>query len=57
MGFDYAPGDLIAALTAEGMGPLDEIAIAYCVHGFAPTHGTALSALEASTCSRRRATE
>jgi short subunit dehydrogenase-like uncharacterized protein len=46
MGFDYVPGDLIAALTAEGMGPLDEIAIAYCVHGFAPTHGTALSALE-----------
>lgn len=46
MGFDYAPGDLIAALTAEGMGPLDEIVIAYCVHGFAPTHGTALSGLE-----------
>jgi short subunit dehydrogenase-like uncharacterized protein len=46
MGFDYAPGDLIAALTAEGMGPLEEIAIAYCVNGFTPTHGTALSALE-----------
>ena len=46
MGFDYAPGDLIAALTAEGMGPLEEIVVAYCVHGFAPTHGTALSALE-----------
>lgn len=46
MGFDYVPGDLIAALTAEGMGPLDEIAIAYRVHDFAPTHGTALSALE-----------
>ncbi|HEX8959403.1 MAG TPA: saccharopine dehydrogenase NADP-binding domain-containing protein, partial [Solirubrobacterales bacterium] len=46
MGFDYAPGDLIAARTAEGMGPLDEIVIAYCVHGFAPTQGTALSALE-----------
>jgi short subunit dehydrogenase-like uncharacterized protein len=46
MGFDYAPGDLIAALTAEGMGPLEEIAIAYHVQGFAPTHGTALSALE-----------
>jgi short subunit dehydrogenase-like uncharacterized protein len=46
MGFDYAPGDMIAALTAAGMGPLEEIAIAYCVHGFAPTHGTALSALE-----------
>jgi short subunit dehydrogenase-like uncharacterized protein len=46
MGFDYLPGDLIAALTAEGMGPLDEIVVAYCVYGFAPTHGTALSALE-----------
>jgi short subunit dehydrogenase-like uncharacterized protein len=46
MGFDFAPGDLIAALTAEGMGPLEEIVVAYAVHGFAPTHGTALSALE-----------
>lgn len=46
VGFDYAPGDLIAALTADGMGPLEEIVVAYCVHGFAPTHGTALSGLE-----------
>ncbi len=46
MGFDYVPGDMIAALTAEGMGPLEEIALAYHVEGFAPTHGTALSALE-----------
>jgi short subunit dehydrogenase-like uncharacterized protein len=46
MGFDYVPGDLIAALTAEGMGPLEEIVVAYCVHGFEPTHGTALSGLE-----------
>jgi len=46
MGFDYVPGDLIAALTAEGMGPLEELVVAYCVHGFAPTHGTALSGLE-----------
>lgn len=46
MGFDYLPGDLIAALTAEGMGPLEEIVVAYCVHGFEPTHGTALSGLE-----------
>lgn len=46
MGFDYLPGDMIAALTAEGMGPLEEIVLAYCVHGFAPTHGTALSGLE-----------
>lgn len=46
MGFDYLPGDMLAALTAEGMGPLEEIVLAYCVHGFAPTHGTALSGLE-----------
>jgi short subunit dehydrogenase-like uncharacterized protein len=46
MGFDYAPGDLIAALTADGMGPLEEIVVAYCVQGFAPTRGTALSGLE-----------
>lgn len=46
MGFDYAPGDMLAALTAAGMGALEEIVIAYSVHGFAPTHGTALSALE-----------
>jgi len=46
MGFDFAPGDLLAALAAEGMGPLEEIVVAYCVNGFVPTHGTALSALE-----------
>jgi short subunit dehydrogenase-like uncharacterized protein len=46
MGFDYVPGDLIASLTAEGMGPLDEIVIAYAVRGFAPTRGTASSTLE-----------
>ncbi|HET9162328.1 MAG TPA: saccharopine dehydrogenase NADP-binding domain-containing protein [Solirubrobacterales bacterium] len=46
MGFDYLPGDMLAALTAEGMGPLEEIVLAYCVHGFAPTRGTALSGLE-----------
>ncbi len=46
MGFDYLPGDMIAALTAEGMGALEEIAIAYSVQGFTPTRGTALSALE-----------
>jgi len=46
MGFDYLPGDLIASLTADGMGALEEIVVAYCVHGFTPTHGTALSGLE-----------
>jgi short subunit dehydrogenase-like uncharacterized protein len=46
MGFDFAPGDLIASLTAEGMGRLEEVVVAYCVHDFEPTQGTALSALE-----------
>jgi len=46
MGFDYLPGDMLAALTAEGMGALEEVVIAYAVHGFAPTQGTSLSALE-----------
>src|SRR4051812_14518598 len=45
MGFDYAPGDMIAALTAEGMGTLDEIVLAYAVGGFGATRGTALSAI------------
>ena len=39
MGFDYVPGDMIAALTAEGMGPLDEIVLAYAVAGFGATRG------------------
>ena len=46
MGFDYVPGDMLAALTAEGMGELDEILLAYDTPGFRPTRGTALSALE-----------
>jgi short subunit dehydrogenase-like uncharacterized protein len=46
MGFDYAPGDLLAALTADGMGPLDEVVVAYSVRGFGATRGTALSALQ-----------
>jgi short subunit dehydrogenase-like uncharacterized protein len=45
MGFDYAPGDMIAALTAEGMGALDEIVLAYDVRGFSATRGTMRSAL------------
>jgi short subunit dehydrogenase-like uncharacterized protein len=46
MGFDYAPGDLIAHLTADGMGSLDELALAYWTRGFGATRGTTLSALE-----------
>jgi short subunit dehydrogenase-like uncharacterized protein len=45
MGFDYVPGDMIAALTASGPGPYDEVVLAYSVKGFGPTRGTALSAV------------
>lgn len=45
MGFDYVPGDMIAALTAEGMGPLEEVLLAYSVKGFGASRGTALSAI------------
>ncbi|MGZ5347826.1 MAG: saccharopine dehydrogenase family protein [Solirubrobacterales bacterium] len=46
MGFDYLPGDMIAALTADGMGEVDEVVLAYSVAGFGMTRGTILSALE-----------
>jgi short subunit dehydrogenase-like uncharacterized protein len=46
MGFDYLPGDMIAALTAEGMGEVDEVLLAYSVAGFLMTRGTQLSTLE-----------
>jgi short subunit dehydrogenase-like uncharacterized protein len=46
MGFDYLPGDMIASLTASGMGEVDEVVLAYAVAGFGPTRGTMLSALE-----------
>ena len=45
-GFDYAPGDMLAALTAEDLGPLERMTVAYSVRGFGATRGTALSALE-----------
>jgi short subunit dehydrogenase-like uncharacterized protein len=45
MGFDYVPGDMIAALTAAGLGPLDTVRLAYRTR-FQPTRGTMLSALE-----------
>ncbi len=46
MGFDYLPGDLIAALTADGLGRVDLLTLAYSIRGFGATRGTALSALE-----------
>jgi short subunit dehydrogenase-like uncharacterized protein len=45
MGFDYVPGDMIGALTASGMGPLEEISFNYAVAGFGPSRGTARTAL------------
>ncbi|MBK5231650.1 MAG: saccharopine dehydrogenase NADP-binding domain-containing protein [Thermoleophilia bacterium] len=45
MGFDYVPGDMIAALTALGMGDLDTVRLAYAVK-MQPTRGTMLSALD-----------
>jgi short subunit dehydrogenase-like uncharacterized protein len=45
MGFDYVPGDMLAALTAEGMGPLDELVVAYRVRGFGASRGTLRSGL------------
>jgi short subunit dehydrogenase-like uncharacterized protein len=46
MGFDYVPGDMLASLTAEGMGKLEQISLAYAWVGFTPTRGTARSGLE-----------
>jgi short subunit dehydrogenase-like uncharacterized protein len=46
MGFDYVPGDMIASLTADGMGELDELAMFYCWRDFAPSRGTARTTLE-----------
>jgi short subunit dehydrogenase-like uncharacterized protein len=46
MGFDFVPGDMLAALTAEGMGEVDEVTIAYAWSGFEPSRGTMLTTLE-----------
>jgi short subunit dehydrogenase-like uncharacterized protein len=46
MGFDYVPGDMIASLTAEGMGEVDELTLAYGWFDFQPTRGTASTTLE-----------
>jgi short subunit dehydrogenase-like uncharacterized protein len=46
LGFDYAPGDFIARLTAGGHEPLDELVLAYAVKGFGMSRGTMRSGLE-----------
>lgn len=45
MGFDYAPGDMIAALAAEGMKAVDEVVLAYATRGFGASRGTMRTAL------------
>ncbi|MDX6605591.1 MAG: hypothetical protein QOD14_131 [Solirubrobacterales bacterium] len=46
MGFDYAPGDMISSLTANGMGELDELSVHYSWQDFIPSQGTARTTLE-----------
>jgi short subunit dehydrogenase-like uncharacterized protein len=46
MGFDFVPGDMIASLTANGMGKLDELSMHYCWLNFTPSRGTARTTLE-----------
>lgn len=47
MGFDFAPGDLLAHLVARGHEPLRDLVVAYSVQGFGATRGTLHSTLEA----------
>jgi short subunit dehydrogenase-like uncharacterized protein len=49
MGFDFVPGDMIASLTAEGMGEVDEVSLSYCWQDFQPSQGTARTTLEILT--------
>lgn len=45
MGYDYVPADLLVALTARGVDPIDRIRVGY--HSpFQPSRGTARSSLE-----------
>jgi short subunit dehydrogenase-like uncharacterized protein len=46
LGFDYAPGDCIARLTARGHEPLEELLLAYAVRGFGMSRGTMRSGLQ-----------
>ena len=46
MGFDYVPGDMIASLTAKGLGELDELVLSYSWRGFTPSQGTARTTIE-----------
>lgn len=45
MGFDYVPGDMIAALVCEGGERYDEVRLAYWTESFGPSRGTTISAV------------
>jgi short subunit dehydrogenase-like uncharacterized protein len=45
MGFDYVPGDMIAALVCEGGEQYDEVSLAYWTESFGPSRGTTISAV------------
>ena len=45
MGFDYVPGDMLAAVTAAPIEPVDELVVAYAVSGFGASRGTLRSVL------------
>jgi short subunit dehydrogenase-like uncharacterized protein len=45
-GFDYAPGDFAARLAADGLEPLDELAVAYSVANMHSTRGTRRSVID-----------
>lgn len=45
-GFDYVPGDLAAAIAADGLGPLDRVDIVYAVEAIGTSPGTRISAIE-----------
>ncbi|MCH8814546.1 MAG: saccharopine dehydrogenase NADP-binding domain-containing protein [Chloroflexi bacterium] len=46
-GYDYVPGDLGAAIAAEGLGPLTSVDVVYVVESLGTSPGTRLSAIEA----------
>jgi short subunit dehydrogenase-like uncharacterized protein len=46
MGFDFVPGDMIASMTADGMGDVDAVTVAYGWFDFQPTRGTMMTTLE-----------
>ena len=45
-GYDYVPGDLGAAIAAEGLGPLISVDVVYVLESIGTSRGTRVSAIE-----------